>query len=375
MQQAREARGGRVFFLGVDFRTMATPVTPIVWCLVAAALFGASTPAAKALLAELGPFQLAGLFYLGAAIGVLPFSRRGGSHVRRRELRHRIHLGGAILAGGVAGPVLLLLALRSASAGSVSLWLNLEAVATAVLGALFFREHLGARAVIATGAVVAGGVLLALPEGFAGALPAALVALACTAWAVDNHLTALIDGLTPAQCTLAKGAVAGTINLAIGVAGSGWPSPGAAAAALAIGTLAYGASIVLYVAGAQQLGATRAQLAFATAPIAGLILAWTALAEPILPAQIAAAGLMALGVVLLLSGEHRHLHHHERQIHSHSHRHDDGHHLHVHPGLPAWMRHTHEHEHTEISHTHAHVPDLHHRHDHGRPARGGEQLE
>ena len=354
---------------------MATPVTPLVWCLVAAVRFGASTPAATALLGGLGSFQLAGLFYLGAAIGVLPFSLRGGSRARRKELRHRVHLGGAILAGGVVGPVLLLFALRSASAGSVSLWLNLEAVATAILGAVFFREHLGARAVIAACAVVAGGALLALPEGFAGALPAALVALACTAWAVDNHLTALIDGLTPAQCTLAKGAVAGTINLGIGVAVSGWPAAGAAAAALAIGTLAYGASIVLYVAGAQQLGATRAQLAFATAPLAGLILAWTALAEPVLPAQLAAAGLMALGVVLLLSNQHEHHHHHERQVHSHSHRHDDGHHLHVHPGLPAWIRHTHEHEHAAIRHSHAHVPDLHHRHDHERPARGGEPLE
>lgn len=339
---------------------------PLVWCLIAAALFGVSPPAAKALLREVDPFLLAGLLYLGAAIAVAPLSARGGgSIVRRRDTRQWGYLIGAVAAGGVAGPVLLLFALRSAQSASVSLWLNLEAAATAVLAVLFFREHLGWRTWIAAASVVGGGALLAAPDGFAAAAPAALVAAACVCWALDNNLTALIDGLTPSQSTLVKGAVAGVTNLAIGAAsGASLPAPGVAAAAMLVGALGYGLSIVLYIAGAQQLGATRAQLAFATAPIAGLAVAWTALGEPIQPAQLAAAALMAVGVVLLVTGQHAHEHVHEALVHSHSHRHDDGHHAHVHPGLPAWLRHTHEHAHDAVVHTHDHVPDLHHRHGH-----------
>lgn len=339
---------------------------PLGWCLLAAALFGVSPPAAKLLLREVDPFVLAGLLYLGAAVAVAPLSARGGgSIVRRRSTRQHAYLAGAVLAGGVIGPLLLLFGLRAAQSASVSLWLNLEVVATAALAVLFFRENLGWRTWVSAGSVVAGGALLAAPDGFAAAPAAALVAGACVCWALDNNLTALIDGLTPWQSTLIKGAVAGATNLAIGLAaGAPLPDLDVAAAAMLVGALGYGVSIVLYIAGAQQLGATRAQLAFSTAPLAGLAVAWTALGEPVLAIQLAAAALIAAGVALLATGHHEHRHTHEALTHSHSHRHDDGHHTHVHTGLPAWLRHTHEHEHEALAHAHDHVPDLHHRHGH-----------
>jgi drug/metabolite transporter (DMT)-like permease len=363
MQQASDWPRQPRFFSAYD-RPMRGRAAAVVWCATAAALFGASPPLAKALLARIEPVQLAGLLYLGAAAAVLPFSLRGGSRARVRERRHVLYLVGTVLAGGVAGPLLLLAALRAGRSASVSLWLNLEAVATAILAWLFFREHIGRRAALALLAVVAGGAVLAAPDGMAGARAAGLVLLACVAWGIDNNLTALIDGLTPAQSTLVKGAVAGAINLGIGLAAGPLPPVGVALAALAVGGLGYGLSIALYIRGAQELGATRAQLVFASAPIAGLAVAWTALAEPVLPAQLAAAALIAAGVALLARSEHEHEHHHEALTHSHSHRHDDAHHDHVHPGLPAGTRHTHEHSHAAGTHRHPHVPDLHHRHRH-----------
>ena len=42
----------------------------VVLALLSAALFGVSTPAAKALLGEISPTVLAGLFYCGAGIGI-----------------------------------------------------------------------------------------------------------------------------------------------------------------------------------------------------------------------------------------------------------------------------------------------------------------
>lgn len=58
----------------------------------------------------------------------------------------------------------------------------------------------------------------------------------CIAWGIDNSVTARIDQLSPEQITFAKGAVAGTANLALGIAvASAWDVEiGQAAAALLI---------------------------------------------------------------------------------------------------------------------------------------------
>ncbi|MCH7826205.1 MAG: DMT family transporter, partial [Acidobacteria bacterium] len=241
--------------------------------LVSALLFGASIPASKGLLDYLTPFQLAGLLYLGGAAGVLSLaarSPRAGRSMIGADRRTRGLLAGAILLGGFAGPVLLLFGLRMALAGSVSLILNLEMAATACLGILLFREHLPRRGLLAVAGIVGAGILISLASGWPGVAAGLLVSLACVCWALDNHFTALIDGITPAQSTLWKGAVAGTANLAIGLylapLTASWTH---VSVALAVGALAYGISITFYISSAQQLGATRAQGIFATAPFIG----------------------------------------------------------------------------------------------------------
>ena len=179
--------------------------------LASALLFGASTPLSKLLLDHVSPFQLAGLLYLGAAAGTAPFAvrRRLVQRVRGLDSGNARRLLGAVLLGGIAGPVLLLFGLRVAAAASVSLWLNLELVATAVLGVLLFRDQLSGRAWLGAGLVVTSAVLLSWDGGAAGFLPGMLVALACVCWGFDNHFTSLIDGLTPQETTFWKGAAAG----------------------------------------------------------------------------------------------------------------------------------------------------------------------
>jgi drug/metabolite transporter (DMT)-like permease len=338
---------------------------PVLWCLLAAALFGASTPASKVLLGGVGPLTLAGLLYLGAALATAPFSFKGGSPERRRDPANLRRLAGAVVFGGVLGPIALLLGLELAPAASVSLWLNLESVATAGLAWLFFREHMDGRTAAANIAVVAAGIWLSAPEGFRFAPAALLVGGAALCWGLDNNLTAMIDGYTPAQSTFVKGLVAGAVNLGLGLAIEGqFPGPGLLIGALALGALAYGASIVLYIAGAQQLGATRSQMIFASAPFVGVALSWLVLGEPVLGAQIGAGVLMVGALGLMLTADHGHAHEHEALTHTHPHRHDDGHHGHSHPDLPGEAWHTHEHAHDATAHTHAHQPDLHHRHRH-----------
>jgi drug/metabolite transporter (DMT)-like permease len=340
-------------------------LAPTFWCLGAAALFGASTPLSKGLLGSLGPFSLAGLLYLGAAAAVLPFVRGGASAEQRAGWANKWRLAGAVVAGGILGPVLLLSGLAQSTAASVSLWLNLETPATALLAAVLFRDHLGQRTWWAVALVSGASVALVWPAGFGEVSAAALVALACVCWGIDNNLTALIDGFTPAQSTLVKGVVAGMFNLALGLwlERDMW-SAGALTAGLLVGALSYGLSLVLHIAGAQHLGAARAQTVFGTAPFWGVALSWVILGEPRSPAQILAAGLMIVALWVMSTEQHGHAHTHAAAVHTHWHRHDDGHHEHSHPEPAPSSWHSHEHAHEAGAHEHDHAPDLHHRHGH-----------
>jgi drug/metabolite transporter (DMT)-like permease len=188
---------------------------------------------------------------------------------------------------------------------------------------------------------------------------------ACVAWGIDNSATARIDQLLPEQITFAKGAVAGTANLSLGllISGAGRLDVGRVAAALAIGALGYGVSITLWVKGARDLGAARGQVIFAAAPFVGAVISWTLLGEAVASYQVLALAIAAAGVALSLRTGHTHWHEHAAVEHEHEHSHDDGHHTHVHEEA-VMGRHTHRHRHESIEHEHTHLPDLHHGHPH-----------
>jgi drug/metabolite transporter (DMT)-like permease len=332
----------------------------------AAATFGAAAPAGKALLADLPPFQLAGLLYLGAALGVAPWALRRDGGNRSLSGLNRARLAGAIGFGGMAAPVLLLFGLRLASAASVSLWLPLEMAATAGLGVLFFHDSLDRAGWLAAAGSVAAALVLAWGEPAAGLRAGAFVAAACLCWGLDNQLTALVDGLSPQRFAFWKGLIAGSVNLTVGLSLSPWTaSTRVLAAALALGAVSYGASLVLYIMSAQRLGAARSQIIFSSAPFFGLALSALALGEALTAPHFAAAAILGLSLALLARERHEHIHGHEVMPHDHRHRHDDGHHGHAHNGLPVETEHSHWHEHASVEHSHAHWPDLHHRHSHG----------
>jgi drug/metabolite transporter (DMT)-like permease len=102
--------------------------------LLSAALFGAGTPLAKLLLGQVSPWLLAGLLYCGSGAGlfVIRLVRRAPRvRLQRSELAP---FAGAVLAGGVAGPVLLMIGLSNMPASGASLLLNAEGLFTALLG-------------------------------------------------------------------------------------------------------------------------------------------------------------------------------------------------------------------------------------------------
>jgi drug/metabolite transporter (DMT)-like permease len=343
---------------------------PVLIGITSAALFGIATPLSKILLSRLSQFQLAGLLYLGAGISMLPFvlARKRGLPRRRIDRRNALRLGATVLFGGCLGPVFLLLGLASARASSVSLWLNLELAATAVLGSLLFKDHLDFFGWLGIGGALLAGVLVTVSEGSAGITSSLLVVLACVCWGVDNNLTALIDGLTPQEITLVKGIIAGAVNSVIGALTAG-ALPGATVgfASLGLGAVCYGGSIVLFITAAQRIGASRGQVLFASAPFFGMLFSFLLLSERLSILQGAAVIVLLASIALVLRARHAHRHLHEHMVHIHSHRHDDSHHTHEHEGAPATLQHSHEHTHESLAHTHPHFPDLHHHHDHGIP--------
>ncbi|MFM0714842.1 DMT family transporter [Paraburkholderia strydomiana] len=342
--------------------------------LLAAALFGVTTPLAKTLLGSVSPFMVAGLFYLGSGVGLAiaiivrrllqsAGERKNESRIKKEELPWLL---GAIVAGGVAGPALLMVGLGTTAAATSSLLLNLEGVFTAVLAWVVFRENVDVQIFLGMVAIVAGGGLLSWQAGNGGVAPGALlVVAACAAWAIDNNLTRKVSTNDAMVIACLKGLVAGSVNLVIALLlGAHLPAFGTTLTAMLTGFAGYGVSLVLFVVALRNLGTARTGAYFSVAPIFGVMLSLFIWPEmPSLNFWIAAA-LMAVGIWLHIRERHQHTHTHEPLAHNHPHKHDE-HHQHTHDfEWDGVEPHTHPHQHTAITHSHAHFPDIHHRHSH-----------
>jgi drug/metabolite transporter (DMT)-like permease len=262
----------------------------VSFALGAAALFGLSAPAGKALLALTDPWLFAGLLYLGSglSLGAYRVARGLTSRSNGREAtlgrRDWPWLGAATLTGGVIAPVLLMFGLSVVSSAEASLLLNLEGVFTAVVAWMVFREHVDTRIAGGMVAISLGAMLLAWEPGQAMKLSAGalLVAGACLGWAIDNNLTRKVSASDPLQIASLKGLVAGTVNVAIAVGlGAAVPSPTTVLLAALLGLVSYGVSLVLFVLALRGLGAGRTSAYFSTAPFVGAVIGVVVLGEPI----------------------------------------------------------------------------------------------
>jgi drug/metabolite transporter (DMT)-like permease len=333
----------------------------------AALLFGASTPLAKLLLGETSPWLLAGLLYLGSGFGLaLMWIGMKGERVRlaRGEARW---LAGAVVSGGIVGPVLLMWGLSGMPASGAALLLNAEAVFTALIAWFVFRENFDRRIAFGMALIVAGAAVLSWPgeAGLGAVLPALSVVAACLAWGIDNNLTRKVALADARYVAMVKGLAAGITNTALALfLGAHLPELTVVGAAALLGFFGYGISLVLFVHALRHLGTARTGAYFSTAPFAGAVVALLLLHEPVTAGLVLAGGLMAGGVWLHLTERHQHFHAHESMEHTHEHEHDaHHHHAHEKPVAPG-ARHTHRHKHDRLTHSHPHYPDSHHRHDH-----------
>jgi len=346
-------------------------MNPIVlYALLAAALFGASTPFAKLLLGDMSPVLLAGLLYLGSGIGlsVARLVRDRGWQPSGLARAEWPWLLGAIFFGGVLGPVALMMGLMHTSGATASLLLNLAAVLTAVIAWVVFKENADKRIVLGMLAIVAGGVVLSWPTTAVSStswVGPALVCVACLCWAIDNNLTRKVSASDALFIASSKGLIAGSVNSLLAFfLGATLPSVGMTLSTLLVGLLGYGISLVLFVLALRGLGTARTGAYFSTAPFIGALVAILVFGEsPSLVFWLASA-LMGLGVWLHLTESHSHDHMHEPMEHAHQHVHDE-HHQHEHPPeLQGSASHSHVHQHAAMRHKHPHFPDIHHRHPH-----------
>lgn len=342
----------------------------IFYALLAAALFGASTPFAKVLVGEDSPVVVAGLLYLGSGIGLtlIRFFRDRGWQSPNLTIAEWPWLLGAIFFGGVLGPIALLIGLGHTTGSIASLLLNLEAVLTAVIAWVVFRESADKHIVLGMVAIVLGGIVLSWQtdvDASSNWFGPVLIAMACLCWAIDNNLTRKVSASDALFIAGVKGLIAGTVNFVLALLlGLSLPAGLVVFSTMTLGLMGYGLSLVLFVLALRGLGTARTGAYFSTAPFIGAAISVVLMGDATGGFFWLAACLMAVGVWIHLTENHEHEHDHEQLDHEHGHTHDI-HHQHIHDF--AWdgqEPHVHRHVHAEVTHTHPHFPDIHHRHTH-----------
>lgn len=334
--------------------------------LVAAVLFGISTPLVQLFGAGVGAFSTAALLYAGAAaVGAL--SRRSNereARIARGDLKRLVAMAAF---GAVIGPVALAWGLQRTSGTSASLMLTLEALFTALLAWRLYRETMDGRVWTAMLLLLAGGTVLILDQGRSGTAQLwglIAVALATAAWGIDNTLSRALAERDPGQVVLFKALLGSAATAALAFV---WreplPSAATAIALFAVGATGYGLSLRFYLLAQRAFGAARTGSVFAFAPFIGAALAVGLGDRSFTALMLLGSLLMLAGVVLHLAESHAHEHEHDPFEHEHAHRHDDGHHTHTHDPMPVGP-HSHRHRHEPLRHSHAHVPDAHHSHEH-----------
>lgn len=350
-------------------------IYPIIMVLLASILFGASAPITKILLGEIEPIPLAALLYGGSGIGLLIFQfvnlmikkeKIDEAPLKKKDF---IWLLGAVVAGGIIAPIILLSGLKITPASTASLLLNFEGVATTIIAIVFFKENVGKQVLSAVVLITIASILLSwdFKNQWGLSIGALGIILACICWGIDNNFTRNISSKNPFSIVSIKGIVSGLVSFMLAIIlKNKLPDLKIIVIAMVIGFFCYGLSIVLYVFAMRDLGSARTSALYGSAPFVGSILSFILLGDIRSNMFFIAVPIMLIGAILLLKEEHCHKHIHEPEQHEHRHRHPDIHHEHEHADGQTIRNgyHSHYHTHKLVEHTHIHFPDIYHRHVH-----------
>lgn len=342
----------------------------VATAILAAMLYGVSSPISKLLLQELSPTFMAALLYLGAGIGmyIVNLIRKSmkievtEAKMTRQELPYII--GMIIL--DILAPILLMMGLTMTSSENVALLNNFEIVATTMIALIFFKEAVGRRMWLAIILITAASIILSVENlrELSFSTGSLFVIAASICWGVENNCTRMLSLKDPLQIVVVKGFGSGIGALIIAALfGDIYGSMVFILLALVLGFIAFGLSIYFYITAQRDLGATRTSTYYAAAPFIGVIMSFLIFREAVSISFFVALIIMVIGTYFVVSENHNHLHYHDRLTHEHKHNHDDGHHNHTHQGIIKGA-HNHQHTHEVMNHKHVHTPDMHHQHIH-----------
>jgi len=349
---------------------MKNKTSAIFMAILAAALFGISSPISKLLLVEIPPTLMASLLYLGAGFGMLAIkivkvlSKREQIEAKMTKKETPYILGMIIL--DIAAPVFLMLGLTMTTSANASLLNNFEIVATALIALLIFKEAIGKRMWIAISLITIASIILSVEDlsSFSVSNGSIFVILACFCWGFENNCTRMLSLKDPLQIVVVKGFGSGFGSLIIALALKQYNiNPLYILMALLLGFIAYGLSIYFYIIAQRELGAARTSAYYAVAPFIGVLLSILIFGQQITISFIIAVVIMIIGAYFASAELHKHFHIHEEIIHEHRHNHSDNHHTHAHD-YKVESEHSHVHTHKTTEHIHKHTPDMHHAHSH-----------
>lgn len=325
----------------------------IMFAFLAAVFYAINVPISKVLLQHVGPTTMAALLYLGAGIGIGMMSLFNKKDREKAESLTKVDLpyivGMIVL--DIAAPIFLMLGISYGSSANASLLGNFEIVATTVIALILFKEAVTKRLWLAIGLITLSSILLSFEgtDSFHFSYGSLLVIIATVCWGLENNCTRELSSKSTYQIVMLKGLCSGLGALVIAlVKKESLPGIGYIAIALALGFVAYGLSIFMYVRAQNVLGAAKTSAYYAVNPLIGALLAFVFLSESLSLMYVIALIVMVVGSALVVVDTLIRQHDHEHQ-HTFTHTHGGSTHTHT-------VRHSHVHKHylTEEKHRHRH---------------------
>jgi len=325
----------------------------IMFAFLAAVFYAINVPISKVLLQHVGPTTMAALLYLGAGIGIGMMSlfnkkdREKAESLTKAELPYIV----GMIVLDIAAPIFLMLGISYGSSANASLLGNFEIVATTVLALILFKEAVTKRLWLAIGLITLSSILLSFEgtDSFHFSYGSLLVIMATVCWGLENNCTRELSSKSTYQIVMLKGLCSGLGALVIAlIKRESFPGIGYIAIALALGFVAYGLSIFMYVRAQNVLGAAKTSAYYAVNPLIGALLAFVFLSESLSWMYVIALIVMVFGSALVVVDTFIRQHDHEHQ-HTFTHSHGGSTHTHT-------VRHSHVHKHylTEEKHRHRH---------------------
>lgn len=325
----------------------------IVFAFLAAVFYAINVPISKVLLQHVGPTTMAALLYLGAGIGIGIMSlfnkkdREKAESLTKADLPYIV----GMIVLDIAAPIFLMLGISYGSSANASLLGNFEIVATTVIALILFKEAVTKRLWLAIGLITLSSILLSFEgtDSFHFSYGSLLVIMATVCWGLENNCTRELSSKSTYQIVMLKGLCSGLGALVISlIKKETFPGFGYIAIALALGFVAYGLSIFMYVRAQNVLGAAKTSAYYAVNPLIGALLAFVFLSESLSWMYVIALIVMVIGSALVVVDTLIRQHDHEHQ-HAFTHTHGGSTHTHT-------VRHSHVHKHylTEEKHRHRH---------------------